>query len=97
MAAVGFFAPARRSVRDPSGFGNLWISRPLRLSCAALKIVFYFFRILSYAAGTGALICYVGGPSLRNWMYGLVGVSFACFVIAMLLMVWLRLRRRNED
>ena len=90
-------APAGLSGYSPSGSGNLWISRPLRLSCAALKIVFYFFRILSYAAGTGALICYVGGPSLRNWMYGLVGVSFACFVIAMLVMVWLRLRRRRED
>jgi hypothetical protein len=62
-----------------------------------LKIVFYFFRILSYVAGAGALVCYVGGPSLSKWMIGLVGVSFACFVIAMLVMVGLRLRLRRRD
>ena len=62
-----------------------------------MKIIYYTFRFASYAAGTGALVCYMGGPALRNWMYGLVGVSFACFTIAMLLMVWLRLRRRRED
>lgn len=62
-----------------------------------MKFIYYSFRILSYAAGTGALVCYVGGWSLRNWMVGLVGVSFASFVISMLLMVWLRLRRRHED
>ena len=58
-----------------------------------MKYVFYFFRILSYAAGTGALICYVGGVTLRNWMIVFVGVSFVSFVIAMFLMLWLRLRR----
>ena len=62
-----------------------------------MKIVFYFFRILSYAAGAGALICYMGGPALRDWMIRLVGVSFACFVIAMLVMVGLRLRLRRRD
>jgi sulfite exporter TauE/SafE len=61
-----------------------------------MKFIYYAFRILSYAAGTGALVCYLGGPGLRDWMYGLVGVSFACFVVAMLLMVGLRLRRRSE-
>lgn len=58
-----------------------------------MKYVYYFFRITSYAAGTGALVCYLGGYSLRNWMYALVGISFVCFVITMFLMLWLRLRR----
>ncbi len=58
-----------------------------------MKYVYYFFRILSYAAGTGALLCYPGGYELRNWMYALVGVSFASFVITMFVMLWLRLRR----
>ena len=58
-----------------------------------MKYVFYFFRILSYAAGTGALVCYLGGLTLHKWMYALVGVSFACFVLAMFLMLWIRLRR----
>ncbi len=62
-----------------------------------MKIVYYFFRVLSYAAGTGALLCYMGGPALSKWMICLVGVSFACFTLAMLMMVWLRLRRRRED
>ena len=60
---------------------------------AQVKVVYYLFRILSYAAGTGALACYLGGPALHDWMYVLVGVSFTCFVITFLLMVWLRLRR----
>lgn len=58
-----------------------------------MKILYYTFRILSYAAGTGALFCYMGGPGLRDWMIGLVGVSFASFVVTMFLMLWLRLRR----
>jgi len=62
-----------------------------------MKFIYYGFRILSYAAGTGALACYVGGPALSKWMLALVGVSFSSFVIAMLLMVWLRLRRRREE
>jgi len=65
----------------------------LRVSFGNLKIIFYLFRILSYAAGTGALVCYVSGPTWRDWMYVLVGVSFVCFVITWFLMVWLRLRR----
>jgi hypothetical protein len=48
---------------------------------------------LSYAAGTGALVCYLGGPTLRDWMYVLVGVSFTCFVVTFFLMLWVRLRR----
>lgn len=65
----------------------------LGVSFGNLKIIFYIFRILSYAAGTGALVCYMGGPTLRDWMYALVGVSFLCFVITWFLMVWVRLRR----
>lgn len=60
---------------------------------AHMKFFYYLFRILSYAAGTGALVCYLGGPSLRDWMYGLVGVSFLCFVVTFFLMLWVRLRR----
>ena len=58
-----------------------------------MKIIYYTFRFASYAAGTGALVCYMGGPGLRNWMIGLVGVSFSCFVATLFVMLWLRLRR----
>ena len=57
-------------------------------------MAYYIFRVLSYAAGTGALALYVARPATQGgWVVVLVGVSFCCFVVTWFLMLWIRLRR----
>ena len=59
-----------------------------------MKVAYYIFRVLSYAAGTGALALYLTRPATQGgWMVVLVGLSFVCFVVTWFLMLWIRLRR----
>ena len=59
-----------------------------------MKGAYYFFRVLSYAAGTGALALFLTGRSAATgWIYALVGLSFVCFVMTWFLMLWIRMRR----
>ncbi|MCX6998481.1 MAG: hypothetical protein NTV49_15710 [Kiritimatiellaeota bacterium] len=59
-----------------------------------MKVAFYIFRVLSYAAGTGALALYLSGKaSAVAWVYVLAILSFVCFVVTWFFMIWLRLRR----
>ena len=59
-----------------------------------MKVAYYICRVLSYAAGTGALALYLSGKAAAGgWVYALVGLSFLCFVATWFLMMWIRLRR----